>query len=323
MYSSDITTVTAIWERFIDYESGITEYSVTVTRKQQDSIDYEPMFTSTVDGSINEIRLNHFSFGNGDSIVVEVSSRNGAGRLLSSPILSSPYVIDLTPPHISSLVDGSDINDDIESQSSSDQLTISWSVEDDESQIKKTEIAILEQLEGRLRLIYPDPIISGQSSVEINSMLTEYTIQNLSLVHGAKYIAVLTITNGAGLISEGRSSGVLVDLTSPLVTYVQVDGHISFNEVTENMEVIVYGTDKVRAWWRAVDVESGIGEILVGIVDVNNTLVTTELMSYHGYSTGGVIDGLNLQFDSHYRLIVIAINQALGESLTTYSQEFR
>ena len=323
LFSSDITTVTALWEGFVDYESGITEYIVTITHKAPDSDIYEDIYSESVDGSVREITLTHFSFSSGDSVIVEVQAMNGAGRLMPSPATSSPYTIDLSPPHISSLVDGSEGGKDEDYQSQADQLTVSWTAQDDESLIQRVEIAIWEQFEGRQRLIYPNPFISGQSSVEIDPMLTTYTLQNLSLAHGAKYITVLKFTNGAGLVSEGRSSGVLVDLTPPQVTSVTVEGAVSLSHETGGLEVVVTGTDEVRVRWSAVDTESGIERVFVGVVDENNTLITPEMTSYPGYSSGGVVEGLNLEPGTEYRVFVVAINSALAESVRTYSVEFR
>lgn len=317
-YSSDITDVTVSWEGFADYESQINEYLIQVNHKPSDGTTFNVIHSDTVEGTINQVTWTHFSFANGDSVSVAVRAENGAG--LRRTVSSSTYVIDLTPAHVNYLVDGGDPDDDITHQSLRDQLTVTWNIEDEESGIKRIEITVLEVTEGRRVLVYPD---ESSMQYEINSTLTTHTIRNLSLNHGMKYITVLFVTNGAGVMSEYESSGVLVDTTPPLVPSVSVDGEVAMNYETSGVEVVVPSRDRVSVRWLATDVESNIAEVLVGIVDENDTLVDPGTTSFGGLSSGGVVGNLNLAPGALYRVAVIAVNQAQLQSQITFSHPFR
>ena len=147
-YSSDITDVTVSWEGFTDYESQIDEYFIRVYQKPSDGATFDIIHSDTVEGTVNQVTWTHFSFADGDSVRVDVRAENGAGRRRT--VSSSPYVIDLSPPHVNYLVDGGDPDDDITHQSQRDQLTVTWNIEDGESGIERIEITVLEVTEGRL-----------------------------------------------------------------------------------------------------------------------------------------------------------------------------
>lgn len=324
VYSSDITDVSVHWDEFYDYESGIAAYRVRVYRKPSDSDENELVHSETVDGSVHELSWAHFSFDNGDSIYIEVRAENGAGKRMTRS--SDEYVIDLTPPHLSYLVDGSDGGRDERFQSHNDSLSVSWSADDAESAIQMITISVWELSEGRRMLIYPDPLLPGETSIQIDPSLSTHTLGNLTLSHGMKYVSVLTLTNGAGLVSEYESSGVVVDTTPPLVTALSIDGNLVINEEEEEerMEYVVSSTDHVNVRWSAHDIESGISEVLVGIVDENNTLVSPTTISFSVHNSGGLLLGnLALVPGSQYRVRLTAVNQAQSHSQTTYSDEFR
>ena len=286
-----------------------------------DSSDYEEMYTETVASSVSEVTWTHFSFASNDSVVVEVRAENGAG--LKTRVSSNPYSIDLSPPHLVYLVIGSTPGQDSVYQSASDQLTVSWDARDSESQISTVGISVWELSESRRLLIFPDPFVSGQSTVVIpDPAINTYNLSDLHLAHGAKYVVVLALQNGAGLISEYESSGVVVDLTPPEVARVQVEGELIFNQDTGSLGLAVVGNSRLSVRWSALDIESGVSEIFVGIVNENDSSVGPTLAVFEGYSTGGVVEGLDLAVGGRYRVAVIAVNNAGSESETVYSQEF-
>ena len=320
-YSSDITTVTASWDSFKDSESGISQYQVTVRVKLAESDSFEDLYQETVDSRTSQITLTHFSFASNDSILVAVSAMNGAGG--TTEVLSSPYLIDLSPPHVLYLIDGANPAQDLIYQSLTNQLTISWDASDSDSQIDSVQVSVWEMTEGRHRLIFPDPSISDQLTFELpDPSLKTYTIRDLNLAHGVKYITSLSLRNGAGLVSEHESSGVTVDLTTPLVTVTEVEGQLVMDQETGTVQLAVVGTSTLSVRWSAVDPESGVTEILVGVVDRNNSLISPLLTRFEGHSRGGILDGLNLTVGSEYRVAVTAVNGAETESETTYSQQF-
>ena len=323
VYSSDITSVTASWDGFYDYESGVEEFIIDVNHLPSGGDLYEVIHSETVDSTVSELTWTHFSFANGDSITVHVRASNGAGRTMLTAVSSVPYTIDLSPPHVSYLIDGSDVSHDLDYQSLSDQLTMSWDAEDAESAIVRVEITILEQFEGRRTLVYPDPLVPVPSE-EINATLGTYTLHDLSLDHGVRYITVITFTNGAGLISQYETNGIVVDTSPPLVASVLVEAAAAATDQgTGSGVVVVPSTEQVSVWWMARDTESDIAEILVGIVDENDTFVVPEMTSFPGHSSGGVLRNLNLDPGALYRVAVIAVNNAQTKSETTFSQTFR
>ena len=321
-YSSDITTVAAAWEGFYDYESGIVEYLVTVQLKSADSESFEDIYSESFDASVSEITWTHFSFSTNDSIRIRVRAVNGARR--TTDVHSGPYMIDLSPPDLVYLVDGFDQHQDLAYQSDSEQLNISWDAHDLESHIHSLHVSVWEMTEGRRRIIFPDPSISGQSSFELSdTTFGTYTLSGLALTHGAKYITVLTLTNGAGLVSEYESSGVTIDLTPPEVSRVEVEGELTVSQETNTIELAVIGTSSLSVRWSAADFESGVAEILVGVVNENDSFVSPSLLRYEGYSSGGVVEGLELSVGGFYRVAVVAVNNAGSASETAYSHEFR
>lgn len=320
MYSSDITDVTVSWDGFFDYESDIAEYFISVIHRPSDSDTDETIHTETVDSTTSSVAWTHFSFANGDSVMVDVEARNGARRRVT--ISSDPYFIDLSPPHVTDLVDGMDLQQDLSHQSLTDSLTVSWDVEDIESGIQKIEIEVWKQSEGRRILAYPDPLTSGQNREEIISTLSTHTIHSLSLAHGVKYITALTFTNGAGLTSQYETSGVVVDISPPVITSVSVDGEVTVNQDTGSIEVLVPDTTQVSARWSATDADSGVTEILVGVVDENDTFVAPGMTSF-GLTSGGVLGNFDLTPWNLYRVGVIAVNHAQLESEIAFSRTFR
>ena len=320
LYSSDITNVMATWEDFYDDESGIEKYRVRVMYQSADSNQYDVIYTETVDGDINELTLTHFSFGSNDSVIVEVRAENGAGGRVT--VESNPYTIDLSPPHVSYLVDGDKVGQDLQYQAQTNRLMVSWSAEDEESRIEKIEISILVLSEGRRLHIYPDPVISGQSELNINPTLNTYTVDNLSLIHGSKYVVVLTLTNGAGLVAQYETTGVVIDVSPPIVTAVAVDGELTLNQGSSDVDVLVPSAEHVTVRWLVSDDVSGVAEILIGILDENDTVVA--MTTYPGSHSGGaVIGGLDLAPSSLYRVSVTAVNHATTQSPSSYSQQFR
>ena len=96
-YSSSYTSVSANWNNFRDYESGIQLYTVNIYRSPRDSAVHELLLSESLDGMEYEITRNLFQFQDGDFVFVEVLGVNGAG--VSVGANSSGVTIDFTPPH--------------------------------------------------------------------------------------------------------------------------------------------------------------------------------------------------------------------------------
>ena len=251
--------------------------------------------------------------------MVEVEARNGAGQSVTAR--SHSYSIDLSPPRVDYVSDGSDPLNELSYQSMDDHLVVSWDVFDDESGIVKAEVAVFEQREGRRMQVYPDPLTSGESTEEIS--VAETTINlSLPLNHGAKYITVLTFTNGAGLRAQYESNGVTIDTSPPTVEAVTVLAEVSMDDESGSIELTVTSSEIVDARWRATDPDSGVAEIFVGVVDENLTYMSPGMVSF-GARSGGILENLELTPFAQYRVAVVAINNAQLQSGPVLSEPFR
>lgn len=320
-YSNSLTTVEANWNGFYDYESSISHYTITVYRQPDGTSTTNAVYSTVVEGTMNQITLRQFSFTNGDQIFVEVEASNGAG--LTRMVRSNGYVIDLTPPQATYIVDGTDPTNDLEYQSSNATYDVSWDVADDESGIVSIEGAIFEIREGRRMKVYPSSPF--QSSVSIPTSQSMWSINDdITLNVGVKYIASIAFENGAGIRVVYETNGVIVDPTPPIVQTVSVSTDTYL--VDEDMDFIVTvlaDPDSIEAQWVAFDPESGIRGYQVGIVDDNDTLV----LGYTSFenTNGGVLEGASsvLESEKEYMLAVIATNNAGEQSTPTYSNRFR
>lgn len=326
-FSGSLTTVSATWTGFYDYESGIHSYKISVYRRQNSSSTSEQVHTATL--SSTEYTGNHFGFSNGDLIHVVVEAVNGAG--LSRSVASSGYIIDVTPPEVVFLGDGPVVGTDLRYQNDSTTLSINWQASDEESGLSKIEVAITRLSEGVRTRIYPNPVFTDDTTVELpSSNLTSWTITDLTLSPGARYIAALTFTNGGGVHrSTYETSGVTVDAQAPVVNVVTLlsDGYV-MEEEEEDGVAVVANRRQVEARWIGRDDDSGISEYLVAIVtDADNIVSNEGVYQSFGDQLGGVVRGLNLTTGDStngpfYRVKVVARDNVGYSSTPVYSEMF-
>ena len=325
-YSSSLTTVEANWNGFYDYESSIAQYTVTIYRRPIGAPMPDAVYLTVVEGNINQISLSQFSFSNGDQISVTVEARNGAG--LTSTVTSNGYVIDLTPPQVSYIIDGqgsSGAQDDLEYQASNTTYDVSWEVRDEESGLTRIEGVIFEVRQGRRMKVYPSSPLQPTTVSTPPSPQSTWSIDSseLSLDTGVRYIASLTFTNGAGLRMVYETNGVIVDPTPPSIQSVFVSTSTYVEEQRADMITVVADPDSIQVQWMASDPESGISGYRVGIIDSNDSLVV-EYVRF-GNTYGGAIEGASsmLSPNETYRVALIAVNLAGEESMPIYSNQFR
>ena len=278
------------------------------------------MYQERIEGSTNQITLNHFSFSNGDYIFVQLEAFNGAGLKVGTN--STGYIIDLTPPQVTYIVDGSSPASDLEYQDDSEMLSVMWQVLDDQSGISQIEGAVFELREGRRIRVYPDPLFTDATTDVIPADSMSWDVTRLNLVSGAKYITAITFTNAANLRSQYETNGVIVDTTPPTVESVSVMSDAYVGVDSGDLVTIVADLNVIEARWLASDTETGISEYLVGVVDENSTLVVPNYISF-GLATGGLIKNLSLVPESEYRVVVVAVNLAALMSEPAYSETFR
>ncbi len=320
-YSNSLTTVSANWKDFVDYESGIAYYTITIFLKPSGSAEAYQLHRETVEGGTTAFTRNHFTFSDGDNVFVQLEAANGAGLLTT--VNSSGVIIDLSAPQLQSLVDGLDLSADLDYQSTSNTLSVAWQASDDQSGISQIEGAVFELREGRRVRVHPDPFFTDATTEPITTT-NVWVVPDISLQSGRKYIVAVTFTNGAGLRAQYETNGIVIDTTQPIVDLVSVQGDTYIDpDVTGAQSVdIIANPDQVDARWMATDPESGVLEYLVGIVDENSTLVISEYINF-GRATGGRLENLGLNPGQEYRVAVVAVNRAGVMSEPTLSVRFR
>lgn len=309
------------WAGFEDYESGISQYILTVFR-QPFGGEVQPLSSDSVGGDQRAMVWNSFNFANGDRIFVRIDAVNGAG--LVTAVNSSGVIIDLTPPQLDYIVDGLDPSSDLQYQTSSTSIATTWQVRDNQSGILQIEGAIFEFREGRRIRVYPDPFFTDATTEMIPQGRSYWEVNGLPLTSGSKYVAAISFTNGAGLRVQYESNGVIVDTTPPIVQRVSVLTDSYTDTVSTNL--ILANPNQIEARWVAFDPESGIREYLVGVVNENLTFVTPGSQDYvnFGTSKGGLLENTALPPGSGpYRVVVVGVNFAGARSEPFYSEPFR
>lgn len=317
-YSSSLTYASFSWEGFTDPESKIQHYRLLIYHTPSNTLS--PLLVHME--VLNEATMyssNHFSFSNGDSITATVEAYNTAG--LSVTGTSDGYIIDMTPPLLTYLVDGTDINTDLIYQSSTDTLSVSWSAHDSQSGLSMIEVAFYQIIEGQRRRIHPNPLLVDESTISLPITATNYTATGLELTNSIKYICLLTLTNGAGINTVYETNGVTIDSVRPVVSSVSVLGEAINGIVTT-------GSKKLRAEWAGSDEGSGIASYSVAVVTSDGSIVTPggAYVEYEGIE-GGLIEGLNLMAGNEltgpfYKVRVIANDHASLSSLPVDSMPF-
>lgn len=259
------------------------------------------IYSETLPGDVFQFSTNQLQLRNGDVIFVEVVGVNGAGGHVG--VNSSTVTIDLTPPELTTIVDGGDLMEDIQYQPSNASLMVSWEVSDTESGIYRILGNIFEVREGRRIRIYPD---GGEGEV-VPVDPTLWNVDGLELNSGSRYIPSLTFTNGAGLVITHESNGVIVDSTPPTVLFVSV------SRATPN---------QTEARWHAIDAESGINYYQVGVVDENGTLVTQGYTTFEGTASGGTVETPNLPTGMLFWISLFAVNRAGIRSEEVMSSQY-
>ena len=323
-FSSSLTTIAASWSGFVDMESDISHYVVTVYRQPVGSETAVLIHTENV-GSQTDYVGNHFSLSSQDVVNVMIEAFNGAQ--LKTVASSDGYTIDFTPPQVSLLVDGSDVLTEVKYQTSTDELLVAWTASDEESGIVKVEGAVFELSEGIKTRVYPDSTFSDVTTQEFVSADSSWKFTGLELISGRTYITSVTFTNAAGLKRTYSTDGVLVDTGYPVVDYVTVFGD-GYLDDEENI-LMIANPSQIEAKWLGSDGESGISEYLLAVVESDTKDIVSfggELQSF-AKATGGVLSGLNLTTGDpvagpFYQLMVQARDNVGLTSANVYSEVF-
>ena len=322
-FSSNAFSVQANWVNFTDDESGISHYIVTVFYSMMGS-EYTLAYTEQLSNWTQEVTLDRFTFETGYRVLVQLEAYNYVGLVTARN--TTGVTIDLSAPVLTRLNDvsrPSSTADDENYQNEFDTYSLNWNASDPESNIVRIEAALYEITEGRRVLVHPNATTGYE--VLPDSSLTPtthvWTVPDLNLTSGNKYVGALLFTNGAGLQLRAETNGILVDTNSPELQIVEVLGLVT--EPVGGMPTIA-STDVIEGRWQATDREGNLIRYRAGIKDTNGVYVTSgesDLIDF-GYSRGGIFSGLTLATGMSYQLEVIAVDQSGLESPRMVSTTF-
>eukprot|EP00058_Branchiostoma_floridae_P024936 XP_002610426.1 hypothetical protein BRAFLDRAFT_85564 [Branchiostoma floridae] len=190
-FAHDWTSVRAAWD-FVDPESPIVGYSLAIgtVRGGTQLQDFKTVGRNTYAHN-EDVRLSHGSF-----VHVTVVAENEAA--LRSVVYSDPIQVDLTPPVISWIKDGSE-EEDVEFQQS-EIITVHWNVTDAESGVEFCEVAL-----G----LSPGSSEAYQFTQQPSVCSATFNLSG-HLTHGDTVYSTVRCHNYAGMTSHVTSDGVTI-----------------------------------------------------------------------------------------------------------------
>ncbi|XP_070573744.1 uncharacterized protein [Ptychodera flava] len=295
IYSPVATTVSASWDDFSDPESNIKEYVTRIWREnrgKENPSEAENIYTrDSLPAETKSINWHHFHLKHGDYVYTEIEAINYA--LTGTKLASSGFTVDLTEPIFSFLGDGDKIGADTSYTESLTQLTANWDCEDNESGVDHYKVTIYQTYGGLRKQFYPS---DGKSHeiVDADKVIWR-SPSTLQMINGGLYNIRVSAVNGAGLGNVRDTSGVIVDSTPPQMLQISI-GAMTADEDEELIDGYVMQTDTegIRAFWEAVDFESGIFAYWIA---VGTSSGATDVLDFTRFdpTNGGYIDGLTLK----------------------------
>jgi len=224
----------ANWSPFFD--DGQVNYTVALGQQIPDDIlGWTPAGTDTTG-------LFFATMAEADTYRVSLMGTDIHGQV-SDTTLSDGFIIDLTMPEISSVLDGNEA-EDLDYQVDTEALAAQWIGSDGLSGVEFYELGIGTS--------HDDPNIHP---FEIHDAdVSDWTIQGLSLVESTTYFALMRVTDSAGNTNGiFWSDGITIDL-SPPVGMAIIDG------LTEDVTFTASTTQYSASWDRFTDALSGVVE---------------------------------------------------------------
>lgn len=215
----------------------------------------------------------------GVNYIFEVAAEYADGSVSPTGV-SNGIQVDTTPPVILSVDDGD--------FSSASVVKVSWEAVDEESGIIGYRYAV-----GRVR--GGTDVLDWQEA----GLATDVSINGLPLEEGSVYYVSIQATNGAGLVTEKTSDGVIIDSTPPPVPFVITPGSYTNKD------------DQLEASWTFTrsDPESGTVSYAYAIVTHKRESQISNWIDV-GTATSVVADGLQLDQGERYFIAVRATNGA-------------
>ena len=239
---------------------------------------------------------------NGQRYCVKIKAENFAG-VQTAPVSSDGFTVDVTSPDVkrAAVLDGSG-NDDIDFQTSTEELSATWSgMQDHESGIKNFEFAVSRSRAGQQD-------ITSFKNVGHN---TTATASNLALSNDVYYVMVCAV-NHAGLRTCLSSDGVLIDPTTPTQGVVHdgiLEPDISYQSSTTMMSA---------NWERIWDLESRIERFEWGIGTSDGDLANVQDYVNVGLQTHVQTKNvLALKHGHNYTVFLRIYNRAGGLQVLT------
>ncbi|XP_070573769.1 uncharacterized protein [Ptychodera flava] len=237
------------------------------------------------------INWHHFHLNHGDYVYTEIEAINNA--LAGTKVASRGFTIDLTEPLFIFLGDGDTIGVDRRYSGTLSQLAANWDCRDFESGVDHYKVTVYQTYGGSRRQVYPN---DGKSHEIVDGdTFVWHSPSTLNLINGGFYSIRVSAVNGAGLGSVRDTSGVTVDSTPPQMLLISI-GAMTADKEEELIDGYVMQTDTegIRAYWEAVDFESGIFAYWIA---VGTSSGATDVQNFTMFepSNGGYIDGLTLK----------------------------
>lgn len=328
-FQSSTQTLHVRWhDAFIDNESPIVAFYVGVNASNG-SLIYDEINV----GKVSDVTLTGLHLNSGDVYVTSVRCVNGAG--LSTTVVTNGIMVDASPPKIGQLYDGTKQSRDIKywSISSSAWANVplclwyhrasTWPPQANDNRPIHTTCTIDQWRDNESGLSYLETSVTSAQNVTVAPWKREGTDvevigRTVAGRHANMYIFRMRAYNRAGLYSEAKSDGFLIDVTAPVLTSL-VEYDLATNSALNDIDYVVKDFIHLGSNWKVADSESGIyqsdwaiGSYLGGRDVLDHTAVLSLPVS-HNMS--------NLDLGQTYYVLVRITNGA-GLRMTASSDGF-
>jgi hypothetical protein len=213
-YVSSVDGLRVRWSGFSEPCSGVRQYTITLRAARSE--EGEPLWESHANSTQSSVSLSvsmNVSLVHGDSytLMVTATSRAGFSTITAQP---ARFVADLTPPVVTSLLDGAETRVDLTCAPAEAPPGCTWSgVADAESGIVKLEWALGNHTLGSNLKGFevPPSETSAAGTATMAATITMAGSVPPQLPNGTAHVyCTLRVTNGAGAVRLFSSDGARV-----------------------------------------------------------------------------------------------------------------
>ena len=198
--------------------------------------------------------------------------------LLHHPSLLAVY-IDVTPPTAGVVRDGPSEGEDVDYSSCFSCVWANWNgFADNESGIDHYQITVNHKS-------FDSAVFTTLYESDLPSSASSLSLSRFNFLTGDSVKVQVRAWNGAGLSTVVESSGVVIDLTPPLVASVQNGPHAA---VTDGQ--YLSNTSALTLTWQASDSESGLNQTKLALFQVLEGMHVQIHPSPHSTETFELID---------------------------------